>query len=76
MMDIDKKVKYYCSLPYRIEIVPIPEDLGGGYEAYLPELGRNAMTGAGETPEEALQSLREVKVTVFTIALEEGETIQ
>ena len=34
------------------------------------------MTGAGETPEEALQSLREVKVTVFTIALEEGETIQ
>lgn len=62
----------YLSLPYRIEIVPIPQKLGGGYEAFIPQLGRATMTGCGETPEEALRSLNEVKETVFTIWLEQN----
>lgn len=30
---------------------------GGGYEAYVEELGRWSLNGCGDTPEEALQDL-------------------
>jgi predicted RNase H-like HicB family nuclease len=69
------KIDYYLSLPYRIEIVPIPQNLGGGYEAFIPQLGRSTVTGCGETPEEALHSLSEVKETVFTIWIEQNTPI-
>jgi antitoxin HicB len=63
---------YYLSLPYPIEIVPITQDEGGGFEAFIPQLGRMSLTGAGETPEDAIASLNKVKETVFSIWLNEG----
>lgn len=68
-------LNYYLSLPYRIEIVPIPKNLGGGYEAFIPQLGRSTVTGCGETPEEALLSMNEVKETVFLIWIEQNTPI-
>lgn len=63
------------NLPYKIEINPISEHEGGGYEANIPQLGRMTMTGMGDTPAEALESLHDVKETVFTMWLEKNKPI-
>lgn len=53
---------------YRIEIAPIPEELGGGYEAYIPVIGKRAYCGWGKTPEKALKHLRKVAIDVEEMA--------
>ena len=60
-----KDLDYYVSLPYRIEVVPISPEEGGGYMATLPEVGRMAITGDGETPEEAIRDLETQKSERF-----------
>jgi antitoxin HicB len=56
-----RNLEHYLSSRYSIDIVPIPEKLGGGYRAVIPELGEYAFIGDGETPEEALESLKTMK---------------
>ena len=70
-----KDLSYYVGLPYRIEIQPIPENKGGGYEASIPELGRYAVCADGDTVEGALQSLEAIKRERLSAYLEEGYTI-
>jgi len=72
---MNKDLKYYLKLPYKIEIEPIPEEDGGGFMAYLPELGRYAVVGDGETIEEAIQSLNKIKEVMLKEWLEEGVSI-
>ena len=67
-----KNLEYYMALPYRIEIHPIPEEEGGGYESCIPELGRYAVVGDGETIEEALANLETTKKDRLSAYLEEG----
>lgn len=67
-----KNLDYYMGLPYKIEITPIPEEQGGGFMATLPEIGRYAITGDGDTVEEALENLAIVKREQFEIYLDEG----
>ena len=43
-----------------IKVEAIPEEDGGGYTAYIPKLGRYALVGDGDTPEEAIKSLKEI----------------
>lgn len=74
-MKSETKLKHFLSLPYRIEIIPIPADEGGGYEAFIPDLGRWTMTGEGDSPEEALRSLQTIKEELFRTWLEEGKEI-
>lgn len=50
---------------YKIEIEPFSEEDGGGYEARIPQLGREAFRGYGETIEEALAHLEVVKRDLF-----------
>ena len=70
---MDKKnLDYYMKLPYTIEVVPIPESQGGGCTARLPQIGRFAITGDGETPEEAINSLEIAKRERFAEHLEKG----
>jgi predicted HicB family RNase H-like nuclease len=70
---MDKKnLDYYMKLPYTIEVIPIPESQGGGYTARLPQIGRFAITGDGETPEEAINSLEIAKRERFAEYLEKG----
>lgn len=59
-------------LDYRIEVVKIPDEKGGGYMACLPQFGRMAAVGDGETVEEAVANLRESQRTLFEEYLEEG----
>ncbi len=67
-------IEYYMGLPYRIELERIPENLGGGIMASIPQLGRHAFCADGETVDEALELLEEVKRSLFTDYLEEGVT--
>jgi predicted RNase H-like HicB family nuclease len=49
---------YYLSLPYSVEITPIPDGEGGGYAACVPLLGRWSAVGDGTSPEAAYADLR------------------
>ena len=55
---LSKNAAYYLSLPYPVEIIPIPHQEGGGYNACVPLLGRWTAVGDGDTPEEAYADLR------------------
>jgi len=70
-----KNLEYFMSLPYRIEIQPIPENRGGGFEASIPQLGKHAVCADGESIEEALDNLTVIKKERITAYLEEGLVI-
>jgi len=59
-----KGLGYYMSLPYAVEIIPIPEDQGGGYTARLPQFGTMGIIGDGETEIEARTNLKDVQKDV------------
>jgi len=67
-----KDLNYYLALPYKIEIVPIAEDEGGGYLARLPQFGTLGIVGDGDTKEEALADLVENQKERFQQYLDEG----
>jgi predicted HicB family RNase H-like nuclease len=69
---VKKDLDYYMNLPYTIEVVPIPDSEGGGYTAQLPQLGRFAIVGDGETIEEAITDLENLKRDRLTSYLEDG----
>ena len=53
-----KDAAYYLSLPYRLEVSPIPAAEGAGYTACIPLLGRWSAVGDGETAAEAVADLQ------------------
>ncbi len=67
-----RDLKYYTNLNYPIEIRKIPEDEGGGYCAEIPQLGRFAFVGDGDTVEESLDNLEAVKSDLFADYLKRG----
>ena len=69
------KLEYYLNLPYKIEVEPIPEKDGGGFIARLPELGRYAVAGSGDTAKEAIQNMNKIKEILLKEWLEEGVSI-
>jgi predicted RNase H-like HicB family nuclease len=69
---MEKNLDYYLSLPYKIEVIPIPEEEGGGYCARLPQFGVLGIVGDGETIEEALRDLEEAKRLRFDGYIREG----
>lgn len=72
---MNKDLTYYMSLNYPVTIVEIPESEGGGFSVSIPTLGRAAYVGDGDTIEEALASLREIKEFLFERALKQGLSI-
>ncbi len=66
---------YYMTLDYPVEIRAIPDELGGGYSASIPYLGRWAFFAEGDTAQEALEALQELKVTLFEDMISRGKTI-
>ena len=67
-----KDLNYYLSLPYAIEVQPIPDEEGGGFMARLPQFGALGIVGDGETSEEAVQDLHENKKRRFAHYIAEG----
>ena len=60
------ELNYYMNRPYKVEISP--EEDGAGFNASIPDL--KGCVAFGETIEDALQTLAEVKQTWIEIALE------
>lgn len=71
----EQLVEHYMTLPYRIEIVKLPDTKGGGFMACLPQFGRMAAIGDGETVGEALSNLEDSKRALFETYLDEGVEI-
>lgn len=69
------KYTEYRALDYPVEIRRLPAEEGGGYVACIPMLGRWTVQAAGDTVEEALEILEEVKDTVFAHLQEQGIAI-
>ncbi len=70
-----KNLEYYLSLPYKVEVAPIPEDEGGGFMAFFPEIGQFAIIGDGETCQDAMANLYEMRKIRFAEFLEAGHII-
>lgn len=70
-----KDLHYYMNLPYKIEITPIPEGLGGGYSACLPEIGAWTVIGSGDTIMEAIEGMTVIKKITFCEYLKGGVKI-
>jgi antitoxin HicB len=70
-----KDLNYYLSLNYLMEIIKIPDSEGGGYSASIPQLGKYAFVGDGDTIEEAVNMLGEVKEFYFKKDLSAGVPI-
>jgi len=66
-----KKIEYYMNLPYKLEIVPDPDE--GGYVARYPELP--GCITVGNTLEEAVSHVLDAKREWLTAALEDGRMI-
>lgn len=60
------KLNYYLNLDYPIVIEKIEKEDGGGFNASIPQLGGKAFVGTGETPNEAIKNLDEIKKILFT----------
>lgn len=58
---MDKQLDYYLKLNYPIEITALSDEENGGFSACIPQLGRNAYVSYGDTVEEAVQNLNELK---------------
>ena len=67
---MDKTIDYYLSLPYTIELTPEPE---GGWFVSVKELP--GCMSQGDTPEEAIQMIRDAMSGWIEVALEDGDSI-
>ncbi|BAI81747.1 hypothetical protein DEFDS_P125 (plasmid) [Deferribacter desulfuricans SSM1] len=70
-----KSLEYYLNLKYKIIIEKIDEEDGGGFDAYIKELGKYTCCACGETVEEAYNSLIEFKNELIKKWYEEGKEI-
>lgn len=68
-------LEYYMSLDYPVEVRRIPNTLGGGYSASIPHLGRMAFFAEGDTVDEAIAELDNVKCQLFQHMLDKGKDI-
>jgi predicted HicB family RNase H-like nuclease len=69
---VRKRLRYYLSLDYPVEIRKISKEDGGGYLASIPQLGAKAFCADGETINEALANLEKVKENLFQDYLKDG----
>ncbi len=70
-----KNLNFYLNIRYPIEIVNIDANEGGGVLASIPFLGRHAFLGDGDTLEEALKNLEDIKTYLFQKYLAQGAPI-
>ena len=72
---MSEELNEYLEKGYTIEVVPIPQEKGGGFMARLPELGRLAIIGDGDSIQEAIADLEISKRELFAEYLKEGVKI-
>ena len=64
----------YMRLPYTITIQPLVQEADGdtGFVAWCEDLGRYSCTGWGETIQDAVAAMQDVKREIFRRCLKEG----
>lgn len=67
-----KTADYYLSLRYAVSLKELAPEDGGGYVASIPELGSKTFEAVGDTPQEALECLEEVRQTLIPRLVAEG----
>jgi predicted RNase H-like HicB family nuclease len=65
----------YRGLPYRLEIIPLPKDEGGGYYAHYTDFAVGTAHGDGATIEEAVKEAQISLELTLEDMLEQGLTI-
>jgi len=69
---IDELVR---DIEYPITVHTLPKEDGGGFFAYLPDIGHSACSAAGDTLEEAIYILKDVLEGVTEVYEERGYKI-
>ena len=69
--DVAGEVEQYMAKPYRIEVIPDPDD--GGFVVTIPDLP--GCISQGDTVEEAYEMIRDAQCAWLMVALEHGDTI-
>lgn len=64
-------VDRYMAKPYRIELIPDPDD--GGFVVAIPDLP--GCLSQGDTVEEALEMIRDAQRSWLTVSIEQGHAI-
>ena len=67
-----KTADYYLGLRYAVTLKELAPEDGGGYVASYPELGSKTFQSVGDTPQEALEGLNEVRRVVIPMLVDEG----
>ena len=70
-----KDLDYYMGLNYQVVVRRLSDDDGGGYLVSIPLLGEHMFAAAGDTLEEALRILEDVKRDHFEQMLDQGVPI-
>lgn len=70
-----RTLEFCMAQDYPVEIRAIPGELGGGYSASIPCLGRWTFYAVGGTQVEALEELESIKRALFEDALSRGDEI-
>ncbi len=70
--DRNKQVEYYLTLRYPITLQELALEDGGGYAAMIPQLGKDTFVAIGETPQEALLALDELREHLITRLVNKG----
>ena len=68
-----KSPHYFLNLPYKIELLLLSREDGRGYLATIPLL--KGCQSDGDTPDEAIQNLREAQEAWIRSALKYGDPI-
>lgn len=69
------KLSDYLEASYPVELRGISSEDGGGFVACIPVLGRHSYRAFGDTPEEALAELEQVRRALLEDRYERGEVI-
>jgi len=72
MMNKKKLLDYYLNLHYSIKIDYVSDDEDSYYVAYIPELGSGAFLGTGNTINEAVEELEDIKRNYFEDHIRRG----
>ena len=70
-----KSAEYCLSLDYAVSIRRLTDAEGGGYVATIPQLGAKTFVAIGETREEALDALEELRQYLIPLLVSEGAVL-
>jgi len=70
-----RSAEYYLGLNYAVSFRRLAEAEGGGYAATIPQLGDKTFVAVGDTREEALDGLEELRQYLIPLLVEEGAVL-